>query len=513
MTVPEIIPQPNLVEAGTGQFQLDVDTSIGAPVHDHPAASLLAAWLRAATGWPVPVQVGAGTIRLVRDSTLSAAGDEGYELTCDDAGIRIIAATDAGLLWGVQTLRQLLPAAIESPTSAPGSEFGTDWAVAAVRVVDKPRFSWRGGHLDVSRHFFDVAFVKRFIDLLALHKMNVFHWHLTDDQGWRLEIEAWPKLTSVGGWRHPDGGGRHGGSYTQDEARDVVAYAAARGVTVVPEIELPGHALAALAGYPQFACTDGPFQVTGEWGVFDDVFCVGNDSTLDFLRSVLDEVLDIFPSPFIHVGGDECPKVRWQTCDKCQARMKAEGLATENELQSWTIRQFDRYLSDRGRRLVGWDEILEGGLAPGATVMSWRGVEGGLEAAQAGHDVIMTPQTNVYLDRKHYDEEDEAGRLSVSTLANCYGFEPTLAQMTEVETQHVLGLQANVWSEGFDTQSGADRMIWPRMSAVAETGWSQPSDRDLDDFCRRFRHLAQQLDAMGVDYYRDRAIWPQGAAQ
>ena len=472
-------------------MKLDARATIGAPEVDNVAALLLAEYLRRPTGWEWSVQVGVGSIQLIRDeSQLVALGVEGYEVRCDSGGVRIVAATDKGLLWGVQTLRQLLPAALESGTVVSG----VDWFVPAVYIADQPRFCWRGGHLDVSRHFFGVNFVKRFIDLLALHKQNVFHWHLTDDHGWRLQINRYPELT------------REGACYSQAEVREVVTFAAARGIQVVPEIELPGHALAVLAAYPMFACTEGPFHVAHEWGVFDDVFCVGNDDTLAFLRDVFDEVLDIFPSQFIHVGGDECPKARWKLCPKCQARRQREGLADEDALQSWTIRQFDTYLADRGRRLVGWDEILEGGLATGATVMSWRGVEGGLEAARAGHDVIMSPQTHVYLDRKHYEGDDEPGRLSVNSLENCYGFDPTDG-MTRQERQHVLGVQANVWSEGFDTPAGAEGMIWPRMSAVAEIGWTAQADRRLADFTKRFRHLAQRLDVMGVSYYQDRAIW------
>ena len=498
-----IIPRPVRVEPGSGVLRLDAGTSVGAPDPGQAAAMLMAHMLRSATGWAVPVQVGGGTIRFVLDASRAAAlGDEGYELTCTEQGVTIAAAAAAGLQWGAQTLRQLLPAALEADRPAPG----VDWVVPVVHIEDRPRFGWRGGHLDVARHFFDVDFVKRYIDLLALHKQNVFHWHLTEDQGWRLQIGRYPELTRVGAWRDDGAGGRYGGSYSRAEALDVVAYGLARGITVMPEIELPGHALAALSAYPQFSCTGGSFEVTTEWGVFDDVFCVGNDDVLAFLRDVFDEVLDIFPSPFIHVGGDECPKARWKACPKCQARIRQEGLADEDALQSWTIRQFDRYLADRGRRLVGWDEILEGGLAPGATVMSWRGVEGGLQAARAGHDVVMSPHTHLYLDYKHYEGQDEPGRLGVSSLENCYGFDPLIAEMTQDEARHVLGVQANVWSEGFDTPAGAERLIWPRMSAVAEIGWTPQADRTFADFTRRLSHLVGRFDAMGVNYYRDRAI-------
>lgn len=499
-----IIPRPLSLELGTGGFQLGPDATIGAPTPTNAAASLLAQYLRPSTGFDLPITAGPGSIRFEHDATLAEAlGPEGYELTSSPQGVVIVAAEDLGLLWAVQTLRQLLPPAIEADSVVSD----VDWVVPAVRIQDRPRFSWRGGHLDVSRHFFDIDFIKRFIDQLALHKQNVFHWHLTDDQGWRLQIEKYPLLTEIGAWRDDGAGGTYGGSYTQADARAVVDYAAERGITVVPEIELPGHALAVLAGYPQFACASGPFSVTTEWGVFDDVFCAGNDDALGFLRDVFDEVLDIFPSEFIHVGGDECPKTRWLTCPKCQARIQQEGLADEDALQSWTIRQFDNYLTARGRRLIGWDEILDGGLAPGAAVMSWRGIEGGLQAARAGHDVVMSPQTHVYLDRKHYEGEHEPGRLSVSSLANCYGFDPTIPELSEAESRHIIGVQANVWSEALDTPVAAYTMIFPRMSAVAEMGWTPQSDRSLADFVARFRSLATRFDVIGVNYYQDRAIW------
>jgi hexosaminidase len=503
-----LVPRPVSCAPGTGHWRLTAEAVIVAPSAETPAARLLAERLRAATGFAVPVEAtspaGAPSIDLRLDpSAAGDLGDEGYRLAVATEGAVLTAVTDAGLLWGVQTLRQLLPPAIEADTA----QAGVEWTIPAVRIEDRPRFAWRGGHLDVCRHFFDVDFVKRFIDLLALHRMNVFHWHLTEDQGWRLQIDAFPRLTGVGAWRTRDGE-RYGGFYTKDEARDVVAYAAARGITVVPEIELPGHALAALAAHPEYACAEGPFEVTGEWGVFDDVYCAGNDDTLRFLEQVFDEVLEIFPSEFVHVGGDECPKTRWKECPRCQARIRAEGLAGEEALQSWVIRHFDRYLADRGRRLVGWDEILEGGLAPGATVMSWRGVEGGLEAARAGHDVVMTPQSHVYLDRKHYEGDDEPGRLSVATLETCYGFDPTIPELTAEQAEHVLGVQANIWSEGFDTPAGAQQMIWPRLAAVAEMAWTPQANRDFADFTGRFRRHAARLDALDVRYYRDRAIWP-----
>lgn len=497
-----LIPQPESVAWTTGAFRLTADTAVQADNPQHPAVALLLERLRRVTGYALPV-ASTGQIRWQIDPSADL-GDEGYQLVADPDAVSVVVSNPGGWFWAAQTMRQLLPEAVEAGRQVAGAA----WDIPAVRIVDGPRFCWRGGHLDVARHFFDVDYVKRYIDRLALHKQNVFHWHLTDDQGWRLQIERYPGLTDVGAWRTRIDGTHHGGSYTQADARQVVAYAADRGITVVPEIELPGHALAALAAYPELSCTGGSFSVTNDWGVFDDVFCVGNDDTIRFLEYVFDEVLDIFPSQFIHVGGDECPKARWRECERCQQRIKQHDLADEEALQSWTIRHFDRYLADRGRRLVGWDEILEGGLAPGATVMSWRGVEGGLDAARQGHDVVMAPQTHVYLDRKHYEGDDEPGRLSVATLRDCYGFDPIQSDMTPDEQAHVLGVQANVWSEGFDTAAGADRMIWPRMAAVAEMAWTPSHRREYGDFVARVRDYAPRLEALGIAYYRDTDIWP-----
>ena len=505
MTTPvHIIPKPVRLQAGAGTWMLRGDAVIGAPVPGHGIATYLAELLRPATGFELPVCTGAGDISLRpeagRGETL---GDEGYALQAAADGVTITAATDAGLFYGVQSLRQLLPPQVEA--GAPTS--GVDWIVPEVAIEDRPRFVWRGAHLDVARHFFPVEFVQRYIDLLALHKQNVLHWHLTEDQGWRLEIDNYPELTTVGAWRDDGHGGRYGGAYTQQEARDIVAYAAQRQVTVVPEIELPGHALAALAAYPQYSCTGGPFEVTAKWGVFDDVFCAGNDETLAFLRDVFDEVLDIFPSQFIHVGGDECPKVRWQACPKCQARLQSEGLTDEDELQSWVVGQFDRYLAARGRRLIGWDEILEGGLAAGAAVMSWRGTEGGLAAARAGHDVVMCPHQHVYLDYKHYEGDDEPGWLGVTSLEKCYAFDPTIPELSGSEATHLLGVQGNVWSEQLETPAQVEQQAWPRMSAVAEMAWTPQEQRRFADFGERLRGVAAHLDALDVNYYRDRAVW------
>lgn len=499
-----VIPKPVRLTRGAGAFVLKGDAAIGAPAADHGVAVYLAGLLRRATGLALPVRAGAGAIQLRLDGLrANALGVEGYQLVVTANGATITAAAEAGLFWGAQTLRQLLPPQIEA-----GAVVGSlAWTVPVVAIEDWPRYRWRGGHLDVARHFFPVEFVKRFIDLLALHKQNVFHWHLTEDQGWRLQIDNYPALTQTGAWRDDGKGGRYGGFYTQAEAREVVAYAAARHVTVVPEIELPGHALAALAAYPQYSCTGGPFAVGTKWGVYEDVFCAGSDGAIAFLKDVFDEVLEVFPGPFIHVGGDECPKDRWTACPKCQARIRAEGLADELELQSWVVRQFDSHLTRQGRRLIGWDEILEGGLAPGATVMSWRGTQGGLAAARAGHDVVMCPSQHVYLDYRHYEGDGEPGRLGVTSLEKCYAFEPAIPELGADDAARILGVQGNVWTEGMSTPAEVEQLTWPRMCAIAEIAWTPRDGRDFGDFRARLKSLGARLQALGVNYYRDRAVW------
>ncbi len=356
-------------------------------------------------------------------------------------------------------MRQLLPPALERNGLVPGDSFA--WTMPAVSISDYPRFEYRGMHLDVARHFFPVDFVKRYIDLLTLYKMNRFHWHLTEDQGWRIEIKKYPKLTEIGGFRsetlighysnqpHQFDGQRYGGFYTQDEIRDIVAYAKSRFVTIVPEIEMPGHTTAALAAYPRYSCTGGPFTVLpgGVWPI-TDIFCAGKDETFDFLQDILTEVMELFPGQYIHIGGDEANKKEWKACDLCQERMRTEGLKDEHELQSYFIRRMEEFILSKGRRLIGWDEILEGGLAPQATVMSWRGTKGGIAAAQQGHDVIMSPTSHCYLD--YYQGNRDYEPLAIGgflPLQKVYSFEPVPTKLNPEEARHILGVQANLWTE------------------------------------------------------------------
>ena len=417
----------------------------------------------------------------------------------------IAAAEPAGLFYGVQTLYQLLPPEIEA--AAPQPE--VSWRIPGIQITDRPRFPWRGMHLDVARHFMPVDFVKKYIDLIAYHKMNTFHWHLTDDQGWRIEIKKYPKLTEIGSSRRESmgDGTPHGGFYTQEQIRDLVDYARKRFVTIVPEIELPGHAQAALAAYPELSCTGGPFEVSTKWGVHKEVFCAGNEQTFTFLQDVLTEVMALFPGEVIHIGGDEVPKDRWQACSKCQQRIKDEGLQDEHELQSYFIRRIEAFLNARGRRIIGWDEILEGGLAPNAAVMSWRGMDGGIAAAKAGHEVVMTPTWHCYFDyyQAKFDEPKAIG--GYLPLRKVYEFEPLPDDIPADQQHFILGGQGNVWTEYIATPEYAEYMAVPRMSALAEVVWSPRSSRDFENFQRRMLSHYDRLVLKNVHF---RAPRPRG---
>ena len=432
---------------------------------------------------------------------------EGYTLTVSPEGVTIAGATPAGVFYGIQTLRKSLPIAQGKPIQLP-----------AVTINDAPRFSYRGAHLDVSRHYFTVDSIKQFIDMLALHNMNRFHWHLTDDQGWRFETKKYPKLNTIGTQRAQTVIGRNSGEYdgkpygpylyTQDECREIVAYAAERHITIIPEIDLPGHMQAALAAYPELGCTGGPYEVWQMWGVSDDVLCAGNDATLQFITDILGEVIEVFPSEYIHVGGDECPKTRWEKCPKCQARIKALGIkgdqknSAEMYLQSFVIGYAEKFLNTHGRRIIGWDEILEGELAPTATVHSWRGVGGGLEAAKRGHDCIMSPNTYMYFDyyqTKHTDTEPLAigGYVPIETV---YNYEPLHPSLTAEEQQHIIGVQANLWTEYVTSYRHVEYMELPRMAALCEVQWCTPEKKDYADFLQRLLSMVDLYDVKGYNY-------------
>ena len=498
-----IIPRPAKIEERAGAFEVAVDTAIAVSAGSEEIGQFLRRLLAPATGFELPVSadgMGSSSIALLRvdDGSL---GDEGYRLSVNQERIRAEATTEAGLFYAVQSLRQLLPAEIEK-----GDRIEGRLTVPAVEVEDRPRFGWRGMHLDVCRHFFSVDFIKRYLDLMALHKLNLFHWHLTEDQGWRVEIPGRPKLTEVSAWRTQEGR-RYGGFYTRDEVRQVIEYAAQRRITVLPEIEMPGHAQAALAAYPELSCSGGPFSVWTEWGISKEVYCAGSDETFAFLEEVLDEVSGLFPGDYVHIGGDECPKERWKVCPKCRQRIKEEGLADEHELQSYFIRRMAAFLKGRGKRLIGWDEILEGGLAEEATVMSWRGTEGGIAAARAGNDVVMAPHTHVYFDYKHYDEAEEPGWLGVTPLEKVYAYEPVPEELGAEEAKHILGAQGQAWSEKMLTEADVEKRVFPRMCALSEVVWSPVEGRGWEGFRERLKEHGKRLEALGVDFYRDRVVW------
>ncbi len=428
--------------------------------------------------------------------------EEAYTLTVTAKGVAISGQTAAAVFRGVQTLRKSLPIVKES---------GSQIALPAVVIQDEPRFAYRGMHLDCSRHFFPVEFVKRFIDLIALHGMNKFHWHITDDQGWRFESKKYPKLTSIGGWRSGtvvgrnsgiDDGIRHGGFYTQEECRDIVRYAADRHITIIPEIDMPGHMVAALAAYPEYGCTGGPYEVEHTWGVFADVLCPGKEQTFKFVEDVLSEVIDVFPSEYIHIGGDECPRDRWKTCDLCQQRIKNEGIkgegkqTAEDHLQGYFTKRVEKFLHTKGKRLIGWDELLGCDVDVTSTIMSWRGAEPGAKAAKLGHDVIMTPNSPMYFDHYQTDKTNNEP-LSIggnSPTEKVYAFEPVAADLTPEEAKHILGVQANVWTEYIYSTQHVEYQILPRMAALAEVQWLQPDQKDFDAFKERVTRLKAIYD-------------------
>ena len=506
-----IIPQPLRLVPGTGSFALTPATKIYVgPKNDElrRIGQSLSEEIGRATGVRPPVvqaapgKQRAGTIYLTLSQPLDTLGAEGYTLSVQPTQVVLAARQPQGLFLGTQTIRQLLPTQRTAAASLP-----------AVEIVDKPRYSWRGMHLDVSRHFFSTEFVKKYIDYLALHKMNTFHWHLTDDQGWRIEVKKYPQLTAVGGYRDGTLIGhygakvpeydhvRYGGFYTQEQVKEIVKYAQDRYITVVPEIEMPGHALAALAAYPELSCTGGPFQVGQTWGVYDDIFCAGNEQTFAFLQDVLTEIMPLFPGKIVHIGGDEAPKTRWKTCPKCQARIQAEHLKDEHGLQSYFVQRMEKFVNSKGKTIIGWDEILEGGLAPNAAVMSWRGMEGGVAAARQQHQVVMTPGEFVYFDHAQGDPALEP--LSIGgylPLEKVYAFEPTPPELTAAERKYILGAQANLWTEYIPTEQYAEYMVLPRMAALAEVLWTPASQKDWTSFKVRMQPQYQRYAALGANY-------------
>jgi len=516
-----LVPLPQTVQRGEGFFQVQPSVRISTDAASRGSGEYLAGFLRGAAGCTVSVETASsaatarGDIFLTTQHAKAGLGGEGYELAVKPGEIKIQAPAAAGVFYGVQTLLQLLPPEI----FATGRVAGVAWTIPTVQIEDQPRFPWRGFMLDVSRHFFNKDEIKQTLDFMAWHKLNVFHWHLVDDHGWRIEIKKYPRLTEIGAWRKnigfeldksestaygPDG--RYGGFYTQADIREIVAYAQARHIAIVPEIELPGHSTAALAAYPELSCTGGPFDMDLSAGIFNGIYCAGNEQAFKFLEDVLAEVFQLFPGDYIHIGGDEVPKNNWKHCEKCQARLKAEGLKNEEELQSYFIRRMEKFVNAHGRKLIGWSEIMQGGLAQDATVMDWNG--GGAEAANSGHDVVMACQEFTYYC--FYQSLDRPPKLKAARrylpLDKAYSFDPILAGLKPAAEAHVLGVEACLWTVFFASMHEVEEMSFPRLCALAEIGWSPKSARTFDDFSHRLEMQQMRLDQAGVAYWNDRAL-------
>jgi hexosaminidase len=513
-----LLPKPVLMEERGGVFKLDASTVIHVADNEelNGTAKLFAEMIERPSGYELAIDNDINSSRgIILDLEGDVEkGDGSYRLEINRRSVHISASSPAGIFYGIQTVRQLFPAEFE----ASGANDIESWEVPCIYIEDYPGFSWRGMHLDVSRHFFPVEFIKRYIDLIAMHKMNIFHWHLVDDQGWRIEIKKYPKLTGIGAWRadredepwnarEPQKPGEiatYGGYYSQDDIRDIVNYAKERYVTIVPEIEMPAHVTSALAAYPEYSCTGGPFTVPpgGLWPL-KDIYCAGKDETFDFLEDILTEVMDLFPSEYIHIGGDEADKTEWERCPDCQARIKEEGLKDEAELQSYFIKRIEKFLSANGRKLIGWDEILEGGLAPGAAVMSWRGMSGGIEAAHSGHYVVMSPGTHCYFDHYQADPTTEPKAIGGYTpLKKVYSFNPVPDALSEDEEKYIMGAQANLWTEYIPDGDHAEYMVLPRMTALAEVLWLPEEKLDWINFSHRIHAFFKRFDIMGLSYSR-----------
>ena len=527
-SLPTIIPAPQKMELHEGAFHLQSKTQIVTDTASLETGKVLAERLQKSTGYKFKVSAakGARTIKgnivLATEDADASLGPEGYTLavTKDSAVIR--ASHQAGIFYGAQTLLQLLPPEIFATETVPRK----DWPMICVQITDQPRFKWRGLMLDVSRHFFTKEEVKQLLDAMALYKMNSFHWHLVDDQGWRIEIKKYPRLTQVGAWRKEIGfkldpkastaygpDGRYGGFYTQDDIREVVAFAQARHINVVPEIEMPGHSCAALMAYPDLSCTGGPFTSDLPGGVFDGVYCAGNDAAFAFVQDVLTEVFELFPGRYVHIGGDEVLTKNWSNCPKCQARKQQEGLARDIELESYFIRRVEKFINAHDRNLIGWSEIREGGLAQNAAIMDWVG--GAVEAASAGHDVVMSPLNDCYFD--HYQSTNHATEPyaigGYLPLPQVYAFEPMPAKLASQFESHILGAQGNVWTEYMPSFKHVEYMIFPRACALAEAVWSPKASRNWDDFERRMQGHYPRLDALGINYRHETAATQTGTGK
>ncbi len=516
-----IVPTPVQMTVAPGNFYITPSTVIMAKKGTDHEGKMLNEYLQQLYGFQLPLAGKATKNAIILELKKGDNNPEAYHITSNATGFTISAADTRGIFLGIQTFLQLIPAdtKAESPINI---------SIPLVSVYDYPQFGYRGMHLDVGRHFFDVNFIKKYIDYIAMQKLNTFHWHLTEDQGWRIQIKKYPKLTSVGGWRNGTTIGRYpgtgndgihyGGFYTQDQIKEVVKYATDRHITVIPEIEMPGHASAAIAAYPELSCFpdestkhpantawSGPEtgkQVQQTWGVFPDIFCP-SDYTFHFLEDVLNEVMALFPSKYIHIGGDEAPKDNWKRCAHCQELIKEKGLKDEHGLQSYFIQKIEKYLNSKGRMIIGWDEILEGGLAPNATVMSWRGEEGGIAAATDNHDVIMTPGGWMYFDHTQTKNEDSVTIGGFTPLSKVYGYQPVPAKLDSSKAKYVLGAQANVWTEYMAYPSKIEYMIFPRMSALSEVLWTPEKNKDWERFKGSLPEIYKRYQLWGANYFKN----------
>ena len=505
LSSPSIIPAPQSLLVKPGYFTMDPSTVISNADDFTHSADFLKSFLEVKTNRSWETKYATENVILFEyDASITAA--EAYTLESNAQQILIKASTDAGAFYAVQTLIQLLPFELEKPVPTHPIH------LPAVSIKDQPRFSYRGMHLDVSRHLFDVKFIKKYIDAMAMLKMNSFHWHLTDDQGWRIEIKKYPKLQEIAAYRdstligHYNDSPRlyadkkYGGFYTQEDVREVIAFAKARHINIIPEIEMPGHAQAAIAAYPELGCTGKEIGVATEWGVFEDIYCP-SEATFTFLENVLDEVMELFPSSYIHIGGDEAPKTQWKTSAIAQQVIQENGLKDEAELQSYFIQRMEKYVNSKGRNIIGWDEILEGGLAPNATVMSWRGTTGAVEAAKAGHDVIMTPTSHSYFDYYQSENDDEPTAIGgFLPLEKVYHFQPIPKELTAEEAKHILGPQGNIWTEYMTTSDQVEYMAFPRMLAMSEVAWTAAENKDYTSFINRVEYFHKKMDALDINY-------------
>ncbi|MCE9272515.1 beta-N-acetylhexosaminidase [Bacteroides fragilis] len=506
----DVIPQPQeiVLARDTTPFVIARSTTIVYPATNekmHRTADFLATFIKEMTGTEVRVsdkEKSSNAIILAVDSTMGHP--EGYKLQITPEKVLLTGGSEAGVFYGIQTIHKALPILKDGKVAA---------ALPAGTVTDFPRFRYRGFMIDVGRHFFPVSYLKQMIDLMALHNINYFHWHLTEDQGWRIEIKKYPKLTEIGSkrdstiidWETKKFDGKpHSGFYTQDEAREIVRYAADRFITVVPEIDLPGHTTAALASYPELGCTGGPYKVLCSFGVFSDVLCAGNDQTLQFTKDVLDEIMDIFPSEYIHIGGDECPKSRWEKCPKCQAKIKELGIkalpkhSKENQLQTYFMSELEKEINAHGRRMLGWDEVLEGGLTPNSTIMSWRGIQGGIEAARQHHDVIMTPIQRLYFSNPRINK-----MTGFEWMNRVYNFEPVPAELTDAEKKFVIGTQGCIWTEWTADSTKMEWQILPRMAALSEIQWTLPEHKNFERFMERLPEMLKIYSSLDYGYRED----------